>query len=212
MTKNLQYYLSLPYKTILEYEPDDNTWVAYCPELGRGSCYGIGDTQDEALSQLSEAKEVIISFALEENKEIPEPQFEKEDLPSGNFIVRLPKTLHKSLKYNADTEGVSLNQLVVSYLSAQLSKDTTLSNLENKLLNILQDYSSSHLSQFWSFGQTIIKSSVTEKKGGNPSIEFLNSLKISNEHLSGTLDVKTKETKKVFDFNARRIQKPAFQD
>ena len=100
MTKNLKYYLNLPYKTILKYEPDDNTWVAHCPELGRGSCYGIGESKSDSLSQLEEAKESIISFALEEGKEIPEPQFEEEELPSGNFIVRLPKTLHKKLKYN----------------------------------------------------------------------------------------------------------------
>lgn len=211
MTRNLKYYLNLPYKTILEYEPDDNTWVAYCPELGRGSCYGIGDTQDEALSQLSEAKEIIISFALEESKEIPEPQFEKEELPSGNFIVRLPKTLHKSLKYNADKEGVSLNQLVVSYLSAQLSKDTTLSILEDKLLTILQTYSSPHLRKFWTFDQTSMKSSVTEKREINPPIDFSNSL-IFSEHLLGTLDVKTKETKKDLGFISGRIQKPALQD
>lgn len=211
MTRDLKYYLSLPYKTILEYEPDDNTWVAYCPELGRGSCYGIGNTQDEALSQLSEAKEVIISFALEENKEIPVPQFEKEELPSGNFIVRLPKTLHKSLKYNAENEGVSLNQLVVSYLSAQLSKDTTLSILEDKFLTILQTYSSPHSRQFWPFGQTVVTSSATEKKKKNPSLDFSNSL-ILGEHLLGTLDVKTKGTKKDLGFISGRIQKPAFQD
>ncbi len=195
MMKNLKYYLNLPYKTILKYEPDDNTWVAYCPELGRGSCYGIGESKSESLSQLEEAKESIISFALEEGKEIPVPQFE-EELPSGNFIVRLPKTLHKKLKYNADKEGISLNQLVVSYLSAQLSKDTTLSILEDKFLTLLQTYSSPHLRQFWTFEQAIRKPLVIEKKEINPSIDLSDDLTIFSEHLLGTLDVKTKETTK----------------
>jgi predicted HicB family RNase H-like nuclease len=40
---------------------------------------------------------------------------------SGRFVVRLPRSLHAALKREADREGVSLNQLVVAKLAAQLS-------------------------------------------------------------------------------------------
>jgi predicted HicB family RNase H-like nuclease len=40
---------------------------------------------------------------------------------SGRFVVRLPRSLHAALEREADREGVSLNQLVVAKLSAQLS-------------------------------------------------------------------------------------------
>ena len=40
---------------------------------------------------------------------------------SGKFIVRLPRTLHAALEAEADEEGVSLNQLVVTKLAIQMS-------------------------------------------------------------------------------------------
>ncbi|MCY3022953.1 MAG: toxin-antitoxin system HicB family antitoxin [Planctomycetota bacterium] len=39
---------------------------------------------------------------------------------SGRFVVRLPTSLHESLELEAAEEGVSLNQLVVYKLAAQL--------------------------------------------------------------------------------------------
>jgi predicted HicB family RNase H-like nuclease len=41
---------------------------------------------------------------------------------SGRFVVRLPRSLHAALEQEATQEGVSLNQLVVAKLSAQLSQ------------------------------------------------------------------------------------------
>src|SRR5262249_52642733 len=40
---------------------------------------------------------------------------------SGRFVVRLPISLHAALEREATAEGVSLNQLVVAKLAAQLS-------------------------------------------------------------------------------------------
>ena len=41
---------------------------------------------------------------------------------SGKFVVRLPKSLHAALENEAKREGVSLNQLVVVKLAAQMSQ------------------------------------------------------------------------------------------
>lgn len=41
---------------------------------------------------------------------------------SGKFIVRLPRSLHAALDAEAEAEGVSLNQLVVTKLAVQLSQ------------------------------------------------------------------------------------------
>lgn len=41
---------------------------------------------------------------------------------SGKFVVRLPRTLHAALESEADEEGVSLNQLVVTKLAVQISR------------------------------------------------------------------------------------------
>jgi hypothetical protein len=40
---------------------------------------------------------------------------------SGRFVVRLPISLHAALEREAAAEGISLNQLVVAKLAAQLS-------------------------------------------------------------------------------------------
>ena len=39
---------------------------------------------------------------------------------SGKFVVRLPRSLHAALEREAETEGTSLNQLVVTKLAVQL--------------------------------------------------------------------------------------------
>jgi HicB-like protein involved in pilus formation len=41
---------------------------------------------------------------------------------SGRFMVRLPKSLHAALEREANEEGVSLNQLVVTKLALQMSQ------------------------------------------------------------------------------------------
>ena len=118
--KDLKYYLSLPYKIEIYFEHEDNTWVAVHPELGRGTCYAIAETQEEALKLLAEAKKDILEIAISEGKEIPEPIFEKEELPSGQFVLRIPRSLHAQLKSQADKEQVSLNQYVLTILSENI--------------------------------------------------------------------------------------------
>jgi len=44
---------------------------------------------------------------------------------SGKFVVRLPRSLHAALEAEAEAEGVSLNQLVVTKLAIQLSQMAT---------------------------------------------------------------------------------------
>lgn len=70
-----------------------------------------GSPEDKALSQLLES--------------LPDPE---SSLPgkaaSGKLNVRMPKALHSSLIHEADREGVSLNQLILSKLSLQLQAAT----------------------------------------------------------------------------------------
>ena len=124
--KDLEYYLNLKYKIEIHFEREDNTWVASHPELGSGTCYAIGETREEALSLLDEAKKDIIEYAIGEGKMIPEPKFEESDLPSGHFVVRLPKSLHKQLKDEADKEEVSLNLYVSNALAEHIGKKKSL--------------------------------------------------------------------------------------
>jgi hypothetical protein len=44
---------------------------------------------------------------------------------SGKFVVRVPQSLHAALEREANSEGVSLNQLVVTKLAVQLHVATS---------------------------------------------------------------------------------------
>jgi antitoxin HicB len=68
--KTREYYLSLPYT--IELMPDENgVWFAEIPLLK--GCMTEGDSREEALVMLDEAKELWLETALEEGILIPEP-------------------------------------------------------------------------------------------------------------------------------------------
>ncbi len=99
-SKTLKYYLGLPYKIELEYEPAENSWMATHPELGRGSCYAIGDTKEEALKYLEEEKEFVIKFGMKRGLAIPEPKSISQSQRKSSSIVKYgkinsPKKLQK---------------------------------------------------------------------------------------------------------------------
>lgn len=71
MTKQtLEYYLSLPYT--IELTPDeDGCWFASIPLLK--GCMTQGESRQEALEMLDEAKELWLETALAEGIPVPEP-------------------------------------------------------------------------------------------------------------------------------------------
>lgn len=112
MKKDLSYYLNLDY-TIRFKENADKTFFVEIEELP--GCFTEGDTKEEALSMIEDAKKSWLSVALERNIPIPEPA---SDEYSGKLNVRLPKYLHRILAYKAKQEGVSLNTLISTSLSS----------------------------------------------------------------------------------------------
>jgi hypothetical protein len=75
-----------------------------------------GDTQAEALQRIEEVKRLWIQAGLEHGQPIPTPR-DGDSLPSGKWLQRVPRSLHKNLVRLAKIEGTSLNQLVTSILS-----------------------------------------------------------------------------------------------
>ena len=122
--KNLEYYLSLPYS--IELTPDEEGFVATIPDLP--GCMSSGLTPLEAIDGLNDAKELWIAGRLEKNQPIPEPT--QIDDYSGKFVLRIPRSLHKSLDYEAKKQGISLNQYLVYLLSER--------NQAAKLVNSLK--------------------------------------------------------------------------
>jgi antitoxin HicB len=110
--KGIDYYLKLPYG--IELRPyEDGTWFARVVELP--GCMTEADSAEEALAAIRDAQRAWIEACLEDGTPVPEP----EHVPafSGQFRVRVPRSLHHELADKARQEGTSLNQLVVSMLS-----------------------------------------------------------------------------------------------
>ena len=114
--KDLNYFLGLRYRIGLE-QDEDGGFVAHHPELP--GCVAQGETPDEAVDSLRAARELWIEVRLEDGLSVPEPK--PEIHYSGKFLVRLPKSLHAELADAAESDGSSLNQLVVSALSRYIA-------------------------------------------------------------------------------------------
>ncbi len=105
--------MKLPYTTILQRDEDGDI-IARVKELE--GCVADGQDEMEAIGHLQDAKELWIAAALKADLPIPKPEGEDE-LPSGKWLQRVPRSLHKKLVDLAKNDGVSLNQLVLSILA-----------------------------------------------------------------------------------------------
>ena len=116
MIKDLNYYMGLPYRIEIVREQEEGGYVLHCPELP--GCITSGETVQEGLEMLEDAKKCWFTACLEDGVSIPEPA-RLEDY-SGQFKLRLPKSLHKQLAQRSSEEGVSMNQYCVYLLSKGL--------------------------------------------------------------------------------------------
>lgn len=118
MKKDLEYYLALKYPIKITPEEDGTFFIEH-PDLP--GCFSCGDTIDEAIESLKEAKIAWIEMGLEHGDKIPEPKSLEEF--SGQFRLRIPKTLHKSLAEQAEKEEISMNQYCLYLLSKEFQKN-----------------------------------------------------------------------------------------
>lgn len=111
--KPLEHYLELKYPVTL-YPDADAGYVAEIKDLP--GCLTQGDTAEEVIDEIEDARVLWIETAYEHGDVIPLPSTEIQY--SGKTLLRMPKSLHQKLAEGADREGVSLNQYLVSLLSA----------------------------------------------------------------------------------------------
>ena len=116
MTKNLDYYMGLPYRVEVVEDKTEGGFTLYCPELH--GCMTCADTIEAGFHMLEDAKREWFAACLQDGLPIPEP-FRLEDY-SGQFKLRLPKSLHRLLAQRSSEEGVSMNQYCVYLLSKGL--------------------------------------------------------------------------------------------
>ncbi|MFH7030499.1 MAG: type II toxin-antitoxin system HicB family antitoxin [Heteroscytonema crispum UTEX LB 1556] len=112
---SLENYLNLQYPVTLYPDPEGG-YVAQIKDLP--GCLTQGETLDETMANMNEARELWIETAYEAGDDIPVPS--SDDSYSGKLLVRMPKSLHRRLAETAEREGVSLNQYIVSLLSASV--------------------------------------------------------------------------------------------
>ena len=113
MMKTLEYYMRLPYKLEIMPDTDEGGYVASYPEL-RG-CLTCGDTIEAVAANAEDCKREWLTAALEDHLDIPEPT-DASDY-SGQFKLRIPKSLHKSLAEHSKAEGISMNQYCLYLLT-----------------------------------------------------------------------------------------------
>lgn len=113
MMKTLNDYLSMAYRMEIVEDKDEGGYVVSFPELP--GCITCGETIESAVKNAEDAKKEWLIAALEDGVEINEPDdIEKY---SGQFKLRIPKSLHKSLSEHSKKEGISMNQYCLYLLS-----------------------------------------------------------------------------------------------
>ena len=111
--KTLNDYLALSYRMEIIRDNDEGGFVASYPDLP--GCITCGETEEEALKNALDAKKAWLEAALEENIEIPEP--DSLEAYSGQFKLRLPRSLHRALAEHSQREGIRMNQYCVYLLA-----------------------------------------------------------------------------------------------
>ena len=111
--KTLNEYLALPYRMEIVEDREEGGYVVSYPDLP--GCLTCGETIESAVANARDAKRVWLEAALEEGVSIPMPD-SLEDY-SGQFKLRLPRSLHRALAEHSQREGISMNQYCLYLLT-----------------------------------------------------------------------------------------------
>ena len=119
------------------YSEEDGGFIAIAKDLP--GCSAFGKTQAKAVAEIQDAIKAWQEATKAAGNPVPEPSrpAEDESLPSGKILVRVPRTLHASLIECAKKESVSLNQHLVSVLSASVG--LTLVREAQRIVASMQD-------------------------------------------------------------------------
>jgi len=111
--RTIDEYMRLPYRMEIIPDTAEGGYVVRFPELP--GCLTCADTLEEAIRNAADCKKEWLTAAMEDGIDIPEPA--SEDEYSGQFKLRIPKSLHKSLAEHSKAEGISMNQYCLYLLA-----------------------------------------------------------------------------------------------
>jgi len=101
------------YSCRVVWSDEDGGYIATSPEFAGVSAFGA--TVAEAIEELETALGAAVETYRDAGWELPEPLRVREY--SGQLRLRLPRSLHARLVEEAELDGVSLNTLLVAWLS-----------------------------------------------------------------------------------------------
>ncbi len=133
--KGIEYYARLPYSILLHQVEDEGKryWIAEVPELP--GCKSHGSTVEEAVQSAEAAKKEWIADSLETGEDVPVPV--DRERYSGRLLVRMSRSLHRALSLIAESEKLSLNQLIVTILAREVGRLNVLTRVEDKIDGLL---------------------------------------------------------------------------
>ncbi len=111
--KTLNDYMSKFYRMEIIEDTEEGGYVVSYPDLP--GCITCGETIEQAIANSVDAKRAWFEAALEEEIEIHEPGSLEQY--SGQFKLRMPRSLHRTLAENSRREGISMNQYCLYLLS-----------------------------------------------------------------------------------------------
>ena len=97
----------------VSWSSEDGEYVALCAEFP--SLSWLAETPEAAFQGIRGVVGEVVSDMRANNEPVPEPLATK--YYSGNFTVRIPAEVHKSLAIQAAEAHVSLNRLISARLS-----------------------------------------------------------------------------------------------
>ena len=111
--KTIEEYMRLKYRMELIPDEAEGGYTVRYPDLP--GCMSCADTLEDAVRNAEDARREWFAAAMEEGIEIPEPS-DAGDY-SGQFKLRIPKSLHRDLAEHSREEGISMNQYCLYLLT-----------------------------------------------------------------------------------------------
>lgn len=133
---------------------EDHAFIATCAEFPGLSAFGT--TEEEALSEGKVALQMMIESYQESGMPLPQIIQVGQEQYSGQFRVRLPKSLHRQAAQIAATDGISLNQLVVSAVEQRVGAK----QVGTRMLAEMKQLLAEHATQY----QVTLASALTSQR------------------------------------------------
>jgi len=121
------------YSIRIVWNDEEGGYIATSPEFKDLSAFGA--TAQEAAAQLESVVLVAIETYRKSGWTLPKPLRVHEH--SGQLRVRLPKSLHGRLAEEAERDGVSLNTMIVTFLSQREGEAAASRQIRKELRSII---------------------------------------------------------------------------